>query len=1403
MFLKNFFNLFTGAKSISMAINELDFQIEELEKVAHGASQDLINEEERLKTFNSLYELKKTKIDFLYSYLEEVANNNLKALSEENTLKSELNQMDSLIEEVEFKVSNARLEDFTSKDSVANLKKELENKKFSIDLQTTNVSKAHYELEDIKLEITNLNSQIADLDVIYAKLNNELEEITKELMSQGFVRDSLGNLFRDKKEEYNNLDAKYKNLLVEKSNLEKNLKENKNIENELKCENIKLKQSLTDCNDDISRLEASLLEQNQKNATLESINQSMSINVEDLSKIKAAKSLEYNEKREKYSGLQSSRDLLNSKLLETQMKLSELEFSNTSLEQKNNELEVELRQNEALRLKVEKSIISASEALNQSKIENIEKLEKIKIVSSKIEERELDLSNITKEIKDNQVYLNELDTSITTLNNRVRELEREEIQNNENLHKGLLKHKELEEERQRLLSVRNIKSKNNTQDEEKILVIENKIKEEESLIEKTSHSLKEIEDSTLKLKSTIKTLSDKKEHLGTILAKDQELLDERQMLKDALIRQITNTESEIGKNTSEIEDLRYRLSLFNADISKSEMTLEQKVAKRNLLINEESDLNLKINDLQVKNKQIVEKINEVESYLATKHAELKPLNVSLSEQKMIFENNESSMSELLTKQDALVCELKKYQDELSELIEINGLVQNEIVQKQAECKKSEDEVSKLDLEIRKITQIIDANKTDSEALRTSLVEMTNTHSKLQLDFLNKSDLHEQYLTQISKLNSEIVKYEKNIETYSNDIREYDQKIIKLTNSQNELLKTRAHLESECSGYHQIVLDLKKQANKVIFENSESEKLINSLMKKAELLHQKKLDLQGLIERHDEELMKLKAKENSLINQNDKVNLEIHELSSANSSLEDKITSQINISSNLELQHTTQIQRLNELRNSRDELVQKLVALKQSLKQREQQVSDCSQTVSDVVANIDEVKNSILKVSARLHSSEDQLLLLEIDYNNKVSALADKQEELRAVELMAAAKEKDIEVTQEKRNQILSKLNDLNFQVDKNAAEIKVNSLKIASAKSEIENYKELIEEAKRSLSQSKAELEGSQVEFENVDSTRFELEKKYQSTLNQSKTLKAQLDVVKNHNAELVSIKNKYDSELKAVEVKINQYQSNFEDISTANNLLESQIESSKHDKEMLKAQFEDLSIKLKDVKNRVSSKQAHLNECVKNFGETENKLQELKIEYQRLTDTDKSLFNQINSYSVMTKELETRADKIQNDIQTKQEGVNKKRNIISSAKSFSSAVNNPVSSQVSLKDSLSTLEKKFSLEFFDASYNVEIEEISSFFKDGINVINDNLYGLIEMFQVVKKINVRSSKNLGQIKVVGTMKDSFLMGDNIKILKEVLLRNEYDIGFNITVTESGVCVDFKHVVTLKSSLGTN
>lgn len=376
MFIKNFFQLFSSTKSISKEIREIDFELEDLELTVHGAVADTHEDELRLRNLGKIFDLKKKKIDLLYSYLEEISNKSSESAQNEKNITQDLEIYNNQIYDLELKVSNAALVGFSSQEKIHELSNKIQFKKEIINNSKKEYATHKENLCSLTNSVEELNQELQELEGIYQDLTISLDKISSELMEEGYVKDSLGNMIKDKKVEFKILEDKYKVLLEQKDKIEKAEKEQKNIQNELKCENIKLKQELSDTVSRVHEIEKNIYDLKKGNSTLESINNSVSESLKSTQFELINKTTNLDNEKARQSQFETNKAILNSQLLEAQMKLSAIEVSIKNISQENESLDSLIKENERLRTKTQKDIEIASELLEEIKVNNEFKIEK-------------------------------------------------------------------------------------------------------------------------------------------------------------------------------------------------------------------------------------------------------------------------------------------------------------------------------------------------------------------------------------------------------------------------------------------------------------------------------------------------------------------------------------------------------------------------------------------------------------------------------------------------------------------------------------------------------------------------------------------------------------------------------------------------------------------------------------------------------------------------------------------------------------------------------------------------------------------------------------------------------------------------------------------------------------------
>lgn len=1384
MFLKNFFKLFTGTRSLSLALKELDFQIEDLQTTTHCADQEAHDEEIRLRNLEQLLELKKKKMNLLYLYLEEVSDRSAETTEKEQTITLELEGFSKTICELERKVSNKVLIDSCAQEKIQQLNEILISKKEMIQACQKDYASKKENLLTLETTIDEMNLEILNLEEVYQALAQDLERITNLLLEEGYIRDSLGNMIKDKKVESEKLEEKFKILLAQKDKIEKFEKEQKSIQNDLKCENIRLKQDLENITSRIHQCESKTLDLKKENSILESINASVAQNIKTLNEEVLIKSSALEDERFRRSSNEMNKEIISSKLLESQLQLDQIELNLKEILKENEKLDLKINENELLKSRVADEISTASDLLTKAKMDNEFRIEKKKAIASLVEEKQVELSYILKEVKDNKMYSGELENTIQELNVKLRRAEAESTSVSEKLHMSSLLLKELEEERQRLLATRGRIQRNNEELEEQILLNNSKIYEEEEILQKTKSNIEEIEKTLGKLRGVLKTLNEKRDNLANIQQKEIELFNERSMLKDSLTQESQSVEAQILNKINEIESHRYKLEILRDDISKSEISLEQKVKKKEDLVQEETLISSELKDLLDRNNGVEKRIVEIEEEIVLQNSKKNILNTDFSKAQVKKKEKEVQLHQLetiLTQNSEVFKDLK---NELNLLVEENKGIDVQIDQKRQESSVLKEKLVELESQISSLEVKVSSRRDELEELTEELSKVKELSSTIEQEVLIKTDVYEQYTCQTSKINKEVSNYKSRISTYSEEIREYDQKIIELAKSQNELSLTRQNLEIESNSYANIVADLKRTASKVILENSENQSFIKKLSQNLEAINLKKSELQALIVRYEDENLNLATRQAALERELKYTQEEINELSGYNQVLYEKNSSQIESSTLKEMNLISMRQKLIELNTSKTELEEKAQEVNKSLASKAELLSSCSLEISQVVAQTSRLNNEILAKKKQIELKEDEILKLEIEANKYADALQEKDSTLSSIKTKLALKSKDFSSLSRKRDTALEKLNQVKSEL-------------LLSEKN-VESYKIKIQEIKNETTRINLDLEKYNSSFEEVELVRYELESKYLLVDRSFSEQVLKLKELKAREDELLSIKENYSQLIEERRRDVEEVLLSVSKLTNRNEQLEAsnREDSSKYEK--LNSRISLMRKELESLSCQAGEKEKHSKAIHKDFIKAEERVRALQLEYEKLHNMDRKLFVEISNYSSATKNLISKASELEEINTQKRDAVSRKQNILSQAKVFASPPNIALEGP-SLKELLSCLEKKVSLNFFDASYNVEIEEISDFFKDGVNVLNDYLYLLLNVFSNIKKINVRSSKNLGQIKVTG----SFKTEESLDELRAMLFKNEFGLGFSIVTTEAGLCIDFKQASFSASTLRTN
>ncbi|EPZ35302.1 Serine/threonine-protein kinase domain-containing protein 2 [Rozella allomycis CSF55] len=1202
-------------------LNKAELKIHELELKGHEREMEfqllresLFKQQEESKLLKEEINEKEESLIKLENSLKEneLINKNLKIEIEEkeierNKMMKELNS---------FKQINENLQNRFEKIEIENERMKIENK--TINEKNTRLNK---EINNLEKRNEILHLDLKEKNLILANQEKEISRIKE-----------LENTVKENEELINSLKNDNSNLKREKEEGEKMVKALKNEKNEL---NHNLEISETE-------IESLKNEINSSKVTIEEIIKEMKIvkneNETFQKQINVYKEGEELLKKSLDNGIKVDEltRLLQSKLIEKQTRIEELNLQVIKVENENESLRNELK---ALNVKHEKEMI--------------------------------EFVNEKEEIKRNRKDLKDLKKVVDELNRIIKDQNELIIKRNEN-------------ERIKLQEITNVLNER----EEENRVIKNRLKVKEEMVEKLLNEKDEIENSLKRKNETIQGFENENIDLKIeieLIIKEKE--DYEKKIKDLKGRDELNR-LELKEKNHRILELENELKYLKETICKNEKDLNEMNKKIINLENENAEIENEMKKIKIENKEKVEELNKeisIKENLRIKEFEEKENSISKNR---LLENELNLIKEELKGIEKLRIELVEKSAKINELeIEINDKndailelnrnilhFQNLIVQLEKDKIESlKDNVEKVEIEMEassqdmaiqtevgeNIIKVASAdNGTDDNKSNYSTIDIVDNSNTTNDSMLasnayisNKQIVElELKLNQVSELNLELIKSKnelqneiENLELKINKESDLNMNLVEVNKSLNESYKellmklhdVESHNADKTNQIELLKVRINEIENELKIKDSENSNLENNFQNQQKeflnLLNSEKKELNYALENKNKKIIELETVLNALT-------INIQDIS--------KLLQKSNLESGLVIQSKNNL----EIQLAENE--KELIKLKQEIKEKQ--------------SEFELLENERLRNKNVINEMKMKCLNLETEHLKNVKQFEDEIENLKLSnelikEKLNVSNEKESNVTNLaiqiqglqqdllKQGKDLNNLKNENNKLNKLIIKEKENKYHLQSQLQNILNSKQLLEDEMKLVVHEKESA------IKDVNKLSLQLNETKSEFLNKILELnKIKLDYenefIKHQNQikELLKEKENLKSLNEMILTKLKQEQSENSLITKSGNKqneLEFQFEKIYKENEKLLKENSVLLENVKELKIEISESKNRNEELENEEIEKDSIIVELK-------DINKRLNDKVEEYKEEIKDYQIQINQFKQDINTLNERI-------------------------------------------------------------------------------------------------------------------------------------------------------
>ena len=829
----------------------------------------------------------------------------------------------------------------------------------------------------------------------------------------------------------------------------------------------------------------------------------------------------------------------------------------------------------------------------------------------------------------------------------------ENFKNGKNLHDILKKFCKMKE-------VIYFYTKNLTQREKQIQIMNNEIDENNSLIEnlKTENDknskllelqndvkIRKIEEQNLFLEkekiNLVENIENLKENFNLLQKKFLKLENKNKLETEKAFEEKKRNEEKIKSLFNQVENFQKE----NFDFLKLKLELENKIIKlkdkNEILINSEENLNLKLKNLNkekikfLKQNEILEKKEEnLSSNLEERKNE--KLNLENKNEKLSL-----SLNQFKIKNEKIEFEKNNLEKEKEKLLE---MIKNFEIEIEKKKNLSFDQKNNLEKEINELKNNLEQIQNEKNDLKLDLKKKQNENIEKNKELLKFEKQNQEIITKLNKVENEKNDLSINLKAIQEKEIDLKKNFDNLQDQKENLVKEKINLQKNIKEQKQtnetLILNEKSYTIQItnlskIKENLETDK--ENLTKKKEKLENEKLDLEkvkeSIVHKLDENVSIKNEFEKNIENLNFKI-----------STLEKKIKD-LESDIKVKTENISSFKKENEKLNMNLEILQeeKKIFIEQ-IKEKNELITKCTDEIKNQVSNNSQLQDYLKENKEILNLLKNEKNKergdLEKDIEKKDSIISDKQSFIKDLkEEIKDFKEKikNLEKKEKMKNEEYLKLKkELKNQKKTNINVYKENEEKMENMENDLIGVEERINEIKdqlKNFDSIKSEFKDKNSQFKNIIIwlvNKFEDLKMLYNDLLHSTTLK---------------IMDLHQDKLKLLKMKLKQHDFNFEkfienkelrrflanilniDVDDKNNLFFDNLNNILQNSEILDIYSVDLN--LAKEKSETSKSSALIKDNLQTLTESYNilkqtekteklsheEIQEFKAEFEKITN--------------------------------------------------------------------------------------------------------------------------------------------------------------------------------------------
>ncbi|XP_034952546.1 restin homolog isoform X4 [Chelonus insularis] len=676
-------------------IGQLTEQKTKLETEIASVISTSTDSSEQLLKYNEDLRLKEKEIDSLRERVYELENSITSSEAKLNCAEEDLKAVNLLVEQLRSESGDLRdqldvqtkcKEELTAEINSLKVKEqELIEINKTAELLSEQIKNKDQTIDDLVKKLKTAEDNLSSINEKYSSLTSSSEEKVSTLQNHA---DKVEQKLNDLYEEMKVLKENHEKLLNEKLSSEKSIEQ--------------LNQRLFSAEEEKQKLEILNIE-NKSHIT------SLEVKIEEIRKEKEEKNVEIQNITDKYNE-----------------SLAQLAASNSSLESNKSEASIELS--------AAREQLIHSEAAKRQLINDFE--HKLKNLQEEVKQSEIEKNNYEKKIEEFKTQCEISKKKQEEMELELTNLQKEHIQNQEQLSKSMMEAKKLEE-------YRILAQSSHEASIEKIKELENEIKiNEERLTERLATMNARESDINNELTALRGELSKSNDIINTInqmiesMKKEKEILMNEKAAREEQLAEVVNENKNLHAIKTSLEKYIKEAEERIAELLGSVKKNEEKVEKDRQILEEELNKMKKESWLLQENQNQLEKENK---QLTAK------LNQALEESKTLIENNKNT-NEINSKIPKIVSDNSNNQvnsgdeSEFAKMIEDNEMLKSQVNFLNSVIVDMQQKNEKLLCKIEVLEMGVPANEADDYSRNT--IEKKAAPPRMFCDICDQFDLHE-------------------------------------------------------------------------------------------------------------------------------------------------------------------------------------------------------------------------------------------------------------------------------------------------------------------------------------------------------------------------------------------------------------------------------------------------------------------------------------------------------------------------------------------------------------------------------------------------------------------------------------------------------------------------------------